>query len=467
MRRNPKKMTALEQRVAESQRRHDRKQVMKRNLKRRRRRRRVFALLSLLVLCGAGYGLYTVVRRTFFNARFDQLPTLREQANRAVVGELLPSDTTGRPLTEAEKNADARQLQALLKKIPATLCPTDPDAVKVTLDNLVDRAAKTATDEEFFGVLQEMVKAAGTPTSAMLLPNDYANLCRNLGSGFYVSDSPYAEALSDERVAARYARFREETEKKKTLAKAAHFSLPTMRVDQNTDTAILSDFSFEDGAYRTQKEDLARLMKEAREHKYVLFDLRDTGGTSIEYWAEGILPYLTTSTFGVETQLFFPNGFDDYVDYLSVKERMESMDLEDERRDVTGLHNEETKNAVKDTAYAKTLTITTRGNTETLAPANLVLLVDRTTGGAAETFADFCQRMQNVELIGRTTEGSAWKIPAFPVKLLHSGFVAQLDPVIALVPDDELLQAKTGVQPDTMTDENDLLSFALRLLATP
>lgn len=464
MKRNPKKIAALEQRVIESQRRHDRKQVMKRNQKRMRRRRRVFALFTLALLCAAGYGGYTLLRRTFFNAQFEELPMLREQANQAALGELLPSDTTGRPLTAAEKTADARQLQALLKKIPASLSPTDGDALKVTLDNLVARAEKTASDQEFFRVLQEMVKAAGTPTSAMLLPNDYTNLCRNLGSGFYAADSPYSLALSDERVAARYARFRKETEKPNSVAKAENFVQPTMQVDTTTDTAILSHLAFEDGAYRTQKEELARLLKEARTHKQVLFDLRNTHGTSVEYWAEGILPYLTTSTFGAETQLFFPNGFDDYVDYLSLKERMESFDLEDERRSVTGLKNEETQNAVNDMAYAKTLTITTKGNTETLAPANVVLLVDETTGGAAETFADFCQRLQNVKVVGRKTEGSGWKIPAFPVKLLHSGFIALLDPILALAPEGESLQTKTGVQPDKTTNERDLLSFALKTL---
>lgn len=464
MKRNPKKIVALEQRVMESQRRHDRKQVMKRNQKRMRRRRRVFALFTLALLCAAGYGGYTLLRRTFFNAQFEELPMLRKQANQAALGELLPSDTTGRPLTAAEKTADARQLQALLKKIPASLSPTDADAVKVTLDNLVARAEKTASDQEFFRVLQEMVKAAGTPTSAMLLPNDYTNLCRNLGSGFYAADSPYSLALSDERVAARYTRFRKETEKPNSVAKAENFVQPTMQVDTTTDTAILSHLAFEDGAYRTQKEELARLLKEARTHKQVLFDLRNTHGTSVEYWAEGILPYLTTSTFGAETQLFFPNGFDDYVDYLSLKERMESLDLEDERRSVTGLKNEETQNAVNDMAYAKTLTITTKGNTETLAPANVVLLVDETTGGAAETFADFCQRLQNVKVVGRKTEGSGWKIPAFPVKLLHSGFIALLDPILALAPEGESLQTKTGVQPDKTTNERDLLSFALKTL---
>ena len=115
MKRNPKKIAALEQRVIESQRRHDRKQVMKRNQKRMRRRRRVFALFTLALLCAAGYGGYTLLRRTFFNAQFEELPMLREQANQAALGELLPSDTTGRPLTAAEKTADARQLQALLK----------------------------------------------------------------------------------------------------------------------------------------------------------------------------------------------------------------------------------------------------------------------------------------------------------------------------------------------------------------
>lgn len=464
MKRNPKKIAALEQRVMESQRRHDRKQVMKRNQKRMRRRRRVFALFTLALLCAAGYGGYTLLRRTFFNAQFEELPMLREQANQAALGELLPSDTTGRPLTAAEKTADARQLQALLKKIPASLSPTDVDAVKVTLDNLVARVEKTASDQEFFRVLQEMVKAAGTPTSAMLLPNDYTNLCRNLGSGFYAADSPYSLALSDERVAARYVRFRKETEKPNSVAKAENFVQPTMQVDTTTDTAILSHLAFEDGAYRTQKEELARLLKEARTHKQVLFDLRNTHGTSVEYWAEGILPYLTTSTFGAETQLFFANGFDDYVDYLSLKERMESFDLEDERRSVTGLKNEETQNAVNDMAYAKTLTITTKGNTETLAPANVVLLVDETTGGAAETFADFCQRLQNVQVVGRKTEGSGWKIPAFPVKLLHSGFIALLDPILALAPEGESLQTKTGVQPDKTTNEHDLLSFALKTL---
>lgn len=464
MKRNPKKIAALEQRVMESQRRHDRKQVMKRNQKRMRRRRRIFAVLTLALLCAAGYGGYTLLRRTFFNTQFDELPTLREQANQAALGELLPSDTTGRPLTAAEKSADARQLQALLKKTPASLSPTDVDAVKVTLDNLVARAEKTASDQEFFRVLQEMVKAAGTPTSAMLLPNDYTKLCRNLGSGFYAADSPYSLALSDERVAARYARFHKETEKPNSAAKVENFVPPAMQVDATTDTAILSHLAFEDGAYRTQKEELSRLLKEARTHKQVLFDLRNTHGTSVEYWTEGILPYLTTSTFGAETQLFFPNGFDDYVDYLSLKERMESLDLEDERRSVTGLQNEETQNAVNDMAYAKTLTITTKGNTETLAPANVVLLIDETTGGAAETFADFCQHLQNVQVVGRKTEGNGWKIPAFPVKLLHSGFIALLDPVLALAPEEESLQAKTGVQPDKTTNERDLLSFALKTL---
>lgn len=463
MRRYSQKPTALEQRAIESQRRHDRRQVMKRNQKRRRRRRRLFVLLALLLLCAAGYGAYTLLRRTFLVAHFDHLPTIREEANRAALDELLPSDTTGRPLTQAEKTADARQLQALLKNIPSSLRSADADAVKVTLDNMVDRAAKTATDEEFFGVLQEMVKVAGTRQSSMLLPDTLANLRRNVGSGFYAADSPYTEALSDERVIARYARLRKAMPKKKTKAGTA-FALPTLRIDTTTDTAILSGLAFEDGAYRTQKEDLARLMREARGHKYVLLDLRNTNGSSVEYWAEGLLPYLMTATYGVETRLFFPHGFENHVDYLAIKERIECLELEDEQQNVSNVQNEETRKAVKDMAYSKKLTITAKGNEDTPAPANLVLLVDKTTGGAAETFADFCRRLQNVELIGSKTAGTAWKIPAFPVKLLHSGYVALLDPVIALVPDEETMQAKTKVQPNIVTNAPNLLPFALEHL---
>lgn len=470
MRRKHLKKSPLEKRLHDSQRRHDRKQVIKRNQKRKRRRHCLLFIVLLLLLAAAGYGIWTFVRREFLAAQLDAIPEIRERANHAVLGDVLPSDTEGRALSRAEKTADAKQLQQLLQYMPKHGQVQDSAAVESSLETMVKKAGDTHSDMEFFDVLQQMVQIAA-PSSHMADSNTYERLARNLGSGFYATDSPYAKAVGSERVKDRYEKLRTEvaqrqpaeTKPSTSSAEASlAYTLPKMSVDAATDTAILSGFTFEDGAYRQQKAALKKLLQEACSHKKILFDLRHTDGFSVEYWTEGLLPYLITSTYGVQTRLFFPDGFDDYVDYLSVKERMESFDLEDARQKTEGLKSAEAQKAVQGMAYAKTLIVSAKGASETLAPAKLALLVDQTTGGAAETFADFCRRLENVRVFGSKTAGTAWKLPAFPVALTHSGYIALLDASIALVPDSDALQSSARVQPDTLLASDDPIAEVLR-----
>ena len=78
MRRKHLKKSPLEKWLHDSQRRHDRKQVIKRNQKRKRRRHCLLFIVLLLLLAAAGYGIWTFLRREFLAAQLDAIPEIRE-----------------------------------------------------------------------------------------------------------------------------------------------------------------------------------------------------------------------------------------------------------------------------------------------------------------------------------------------------------------------------------------------------
>ncbi len=454
---------SIAERARASQRAREQKQIRTQKARRKKRVLLVLRLIGLFLIIGVGWSGFWLIRRNVLSATFDEVPKLRNEANATVLDHLLVSDTTGRMLTKPEKRADAEALADLLLHIPASVRTETLGDPEKELQTLVQQAAETASDEAFFAALRQMVSRFANSHSTILDASQFDTLRPQVGSGFYEKGSPYAAALTSPRAEARYARSGGVADAR-TLTR--HYTEPAMRLEAN-DTAVLSGFSFEEGAYPAQKELLSRLMAEALSHQNILFDLRGISGTSLLYWTEGILPLLTAGTYGVQGEVYFPEGADSYADYFSINETMETFDLENERRGIDRSADDALRSKAEGASFVKSLTLSVKGTLSVDPPAHIGILVDQDTGGAAETFASFAQHLPNIQVLGTATSGTGWKLPPFLFVLPHSGWIASLDLLIAgpLASPDVPPSNSGALTPDLSLSGSDLLNAAVQSLS--
>lgn len=444
--------TNLEEEVERSRQKSQRKmaykQVKKRKKKSRRRRR--FLLFILLILLT--FGLFKLVQRFILTDRPTSIPGERAMINKAITGDLALADTRGRMLTPAEKKADLEELIRHLEAIPPANCPGKVDGQLKAEESLARQALTLeGTDETFMAILDKLAKSSGGPAH-LLNQGDYQRAVENVGKGYLEKNSPYARVLTDPRVKERYARL---------IPIQVDPAKNQPRLTKSGKSLILSGLSFEEGDVEKASRLLPGYIRQAQSASRFIIDLRGVRGPSHSYWIQALATPLCHGSFSAETTLYFSQGFDSFVSYMSSEEKLEHLDLQDDREDLSFQVPESIRRKVSDMSYQKLLTFSLVGRGQKLSKSRVILLVDKNTGNAAESFADFCQHNQLATIAGEPTMGNAWDIPPAYLQLKHSGFVLEFDITLQQSLDGTDLTKDVRVQPDLPLTGKDLLQVLL------
>lgn len=423
------------------------KQLHKRHIKlknrsiKKRKRRRIFVRLSLLLMLTTivFVAFIVIVKRMFFTDSPEKIPTIRQSLNEQIINNINPANTKGRKLTSAEMKADLEQLIQSIEGLPKeNLKNIDKESYLQAKENAFKQIKTINTDGDFFELIDNFTKFSAGDNAKILDLAKYQKALRNLGHGLYVDGSPYAETLKDPRVKERYSRMipiKDNTNNKKpTLVK-------------NGNGLILSGLSFEEADIESAKKILPGYLSQAKTASSLTIDLRGIDGSSQSYWLECLAPYLVSGSYHAESYLYFGNGFDKYVDYLSTEEKSENIDLEDKRDEVSYRVPESIRKKIEDTSYQKKLTASVISQRMEIPPEKLILLVDESTKNAAESFADFFKHNGLATLSGNKTYGNAWDLPPFYLKLKHSGYLIAIDITLQQNLNGTSLTKDSGVDP--------------------
>lgn len=418
--------------------------------KKQSRRRRVLRLIPALA---ALFLAFYWIPRLFFTDRPKLVPKERAQINKAITDHLALANTTGRFLTRAERRADLKQLIDALESVPEANCPGRANGqLKAQVEQSRKKVDQTDQDPAFMKLLSDLCKATGGACELVSLA-DYKKAEANIGHGYYEKTSPYAQAIEAPRVRDRYSRLipleKDLTGKQPLLyQKGGYF--------------ILSQLSFEEGDVDSARKSLPGFLRQARQSGRLVIDLRGVQGASHSYWLEALAPSLTTGTETVQTTLYFRQGYDPFIDYMALRERLAHLNLQDERDSLSYQVPESIRRKVSDLDYQKSLTCSFKGVGQAFSKDRLFLLLDRHTAYAAESFADFCQNRGLATIIGEASPGKAWDIPPFYLTLAHSGFLIRMDMTVQQSLDGTNLTADHPVRPDLPLRGSDLLEAFLR-----
>lgn len=450
----------LVKRIQEGELRRRKRLAQIRHTKKMRRRRRLAFFIFALLAAGLIWVCVRWIRRTFFTSVPDSIPSLRQEANEHVLDALVVSDTSGRGLSKAEKQADLDRLVEMILRAPRINSKSKQDGTfSQTLNTLRKEALETTNDDAYFAALEKIMNALGDPKSHMITLPEYRLLEKNVGHGFYEAGGAYAAAIQNPRVQDRYQRMslpqnadsenassEQSSTEQKSASESNPSSVPTLAIQASSHSAVISNFSFEDRDLIEHQALIRNLFEQASQQSTIILDLRNTSGTSIEYWTQNILPCFAKGAVGATTEIYFPMGFDDYIDYLSLKETMPHFDLEDRRAAISMLIPQAIQNAVSDLAYSKRITVSFDSK-DAIAARPVQIQIDETTSGAAETFVDFCQLNHLATIIGSKSAGGGWDIPPVLIPLEHSGFLFALDITASQNPAGNSMQETTGVVP--------------------
>ncbi len=492
----------LENRIQASiskQKRKQKQKIAKRKAKRARRRK---FFLSVILLATFAFVAVFLVKRYILTDTIKTIPELRAGTIKEINAELKVTDTSNRQLTAAERQADVNQLMTYLDTVPsANALSKRTEGLPQLMATLKEEALNAQDDTAFFAILDKMVLALGDPQSALINLDRYESLTREIGSGFYEPDSAYAKALRDPRVVNRYQRLAEAQEPipvetvEETAAdetenadvaenpeeiedpeagvaepeapeadQAEEAPLPRLWTIEGTNIAVIDQLDFTEHSTGLHAQVLEDLFQQADSANAIIIDLRNQSGQSTSYWAKNILPYISTGNVGASSIIYFPQGYDGYMDYLSVHEQLAEFNLQEDRDAISMLTPQAVQDQITDLDFQKKITYSVLPSDKKVVTSSVVLLVDGTTAGAAETFADFCLANSIVAVAGQATAGKAWNVPPFLIKLDHSGLLVSLNVGVPLARDESALTKDARVLPSISLEGGDILQLLVNRL---
>lgn len=493
----------LEMRIQQSQMKQIEKRKRLKRKKQMRKRRIRFAVIVFILLLILLCFLVNFVKRKFFTSHLGTVPTLRYEANQAVKGTLLVTNVGSRNLTSAEKESDVNQLIEYLQKIPAINSQSKQDGTFETkITELKDKALSSTNDDEFFSAVSELVEVVQDPLTKVITLDEFVSLQNANGFGFFEKDSPYLLAISNQHSMQRYQKMvtadygksimpkiepKEPTEEHideenndgENTVENSSTAIPTItelaknKAPENTPKvnfhssgkfAVIDHLSFSDSDISNHINALREIFQQVGSASTIIIDLRGNTGTSQSYWTDCLLPFISSGNIGTSSKVLFTSGFDEYVDYLSVKENIPQFDLQDTREPLPSQVSQNIKNALSDLNFGKEITFSVSETKESVVPSEVILLVDKNTSGGAETFADFCKRTRVAEIAGTNTAGGSWDLPPFLIPLKYSGLVVSVHPTVSLNVESTDLERNTGVSPTIALSSSDLLAELLGML---
>lgn len=492
--------TDMEQRIQDSIIRQKRKQKHKLARRKAKKARRTKLLLSAVFLVAFALIAVFVVKKYILTDPIQSIPDLRANTIAEINADLQVTDTSNRQLTSAEREADVNQLMEYLDAVPqANALGKNSEGLPQLMATFKEEALNAENDAAYFAILERMVLALGDPQSAIVSVDHYNRLAKEIGSGFYEPDSTYAKSLRDSRVVARYQRLQDELTAANEEAQAEESTetvegdtpaeteastepeaseeavepptpveeeviLPRLWTIEGTNIAVIDQLDFSEQATGLHAEILEQHFEQANSANAIIIDLRNQSGQSSSYWAKNILPYISTGNVGASSMIYFPQGFDSYMDYLSVHEQLVEFDLQEDRDAISMLTPQTVQDQITDLDFQKKITYSVLPSNKKVVSNSVVLLVDGTTTGAAETFADFCLANSIVAVAGQPTGGKGWNVPPFLVKLDHSGLLVSLNVGVPLTRDESALQKDAKVLPSISLEGGDLIQLLVNRL---
>lgn len=435
-----------------------RKKEQKKKLRRKRIRSVIFLALIAAIIAGGAWA----VDRFILTKTLARLPEERAEANRIVAEDLLISDTSNRPLTKAEKLADLKQLHdAILTSFPRANVPAEAfakwDAAYETWRKMIE---ETTTDVSFYEVLSAGVAGLGNEKTQLLSPTAFQALSSNIGLDFFQVDSPYAKVLQDTRVLDRYQRLQATIPVEEQTRPQ-----PSLEIHGNNRVAVIKNVDLKIADEANDKALLTGLLDQAKKYPYIVIDLRGTNGQSTSYWTKNIAGLLSRSDQGASSTLFLKEGFDNFVDYLSVQETLETFDLADGRQDISMLLPQSLQDEISDMRHSKQITYSILADANGGYNGRIYLLTDATTKNAADSFASFSRQTKFATVAGQATGGGGWDVPPYLLKLDHSGLVLQIDATASSDPAQTGLVDTKKTAVDVPLEGEDLLQSLLTYIS--
>lgn len=452
-------------RVERSRLRREQKLFHREKQRKKQRKRRLVTVLAGVSVLAAAFFSFRWVRNTFFVQTLSALPTIRSEALQKIENQLLVTDTEGRALTKAERNADVQELTDSLEKwMPAVYRGALGDnSFSEATQATRQTAEEASSDMQFFYALREMVRALQEDKTSVLNPADYFSLQRELGHAFYEVSSPYGKIIDSVRTSDRYQRLLEE-QRADSSSENKPMEETALSVRTEGSCAIVSGLAFSEERIETDRAALLEQQAQIFAASTLIFDLRGCTGESELYWCRALVPLFAQNDVGASTTVFFRDSAPEFLDYLSVRENVPEFDLDDDRTPISMLLPSELQEKISDLNYGKKITYSIPKQEGAAFSGSVYLLVDEGTKNAADTFASFCQTTHIATIAGKTTGGGGWELPPILVQLPHSGYLLRMRCGVALSPDETRLQ-ETGTVPDFSLEDGDLLEVLLSRLS--
>ncbi len=259
-------------------------------------------------------------------------------------------------------------------------------------------------------------------------------------------DSPWTLVLNDENVIARYKEYKDNSNsipsdsgismESLNEGKVAYINIPDFNpLSVNSDSQIIKEF-------------LDTLSK----YQFLIIDIRDNKGTSIEYVFENIIKPLANNTLVMKSTILQKNkNYSSFLDYFN---KYDYLNIDNNFSSIDKLSNDTIdSNTLKNFSSYKKYNIKFTKNENNTFNGEIYILQNNNTENSADFLSQFSNITNFASTVGQFTKGNGINLSSVFIKLPYSHFVISA-PIGMGINEEGTINAKLGTYPKIPVNEN-------------
>ncbi|QQK07166.1 S41 family peptidase [Miniphocaeibacter halophilus] len=358
-------------------------------------------------------------------------------------------------LTEKDKLEEFNFIMKLLEEDYPYLAINEKYS-EVNLSQIKEKYEKliieTKDDINYEKILSDFFKEFNQPNLFLLNSDDYY-LYKEYEE--INGNSPWYDVLNSEMPTLRYGEY------KNNFKNSNYFSGLSMTILLENKIAYIKITDFSPLFVETDKPLIENFINSIMDYPYLIIDIRDNQGQSIEYVLNNIVEPLAHDTLVMNSLILERNenhqeflNYYNYLPYITIKTDFEkSSQLKD-----TPISNDNLENFPLYREY------NIRIEKKTNFKGEIFLLQNRNTRNAADFFSQFSNITDFASTVGQFTGGNGVNLNTAFIELPKSGFVLSM-PVGMGINEEGSPNTEFGTYPEIRVDEeSDALNILLEML---
>ncbi|MDL2310522.1 hypothetical protein LJC13_00925 [Peptostreptococcaceae bacterium OttesenSCG-928-C18] len=359
------------------------------------------------------------------------------------------STTNGGKIIELDKNKKQEEFDFLVDflKNDYPYLSINEKSSSTNIDDIISKhknsILNSKSDIEYEKELKNFLEDFNQDNLFLINSKDYFKYKKYLEGK---PDSPWSLILNDEEVLARYSEYKDTSED------VSSDSGISMDILEENKIAYVKIPDFNPLAVEKDNELLNDFIKNLQDYPYLIIDIRDNKGLSIEYVFKNIINPLSHTTLNMNSIVLEKN--DKYSEFLNYYNKYDYISVSSKLLKSNKLKNTDISSDKLETfKLYKEYSIKILENKDRTFNGEIYILQNSNTENAADFLSQFSNITNFANTVGQYTSGNGVNLNNSFIKLPYSNFVIST-PTGMGINEEGSANTEYGTYPEIAVDEN-------------